>query len=439
MNRLVIEKLIKWKNNPEKQPLLIRGARQIGKTYVVREFAKKYFKNYIEINFERDRWVKGIFYDDLSPKRILSEIEIGYHKSISDLNDTLIFFDEIQECKEAITSLKYFSEEIASINLIAAGSLLGVSLIRNEVSFPVGKVDSINMFPINFEEYLLATNNERLRDLIFEKFKTFSPLDEVLHNVAIKEYRKFLALGGMPRPLQIYIDTNSYLKADSILKNIFLDYLDDMEKYTSTNESIKIKNCYNSIPKQLGKENKNFKYSEIQKGKDKKYFGNSIHWLTNSNVVLRVNNTETPRVPLEFHKDENNFRIYMADHGMLRSKAKIPIENIIQVDYVDDMIGMLVENYVACEFASKNIPLYFWRGKKQYEIEFLIEENNNVIPVEVKNSKRVISKSLCSFLEQYNSPYAYRISMKNFRYENKIKSVPLYAVWCIKHSSYGKR
>ncbi len=435
MYRIVTEKLIKWKKDSEKQPLLIKGARQIGKTYVVRDFAEKYFKNYIEINFEKDKWARNIFYEDLSPKRILSEIEIGLHKNIGHLKDALIFFDEIQECKEAITSLKYFSEELPDLNLIAAGSLLGVSLIRNEVSFPVGKVDSINMFPMNFEEYLLATNNEKLRDLILEKYKTFSPMDEALHNMAIKEYRKFLALGGMPRPLQTYIDTNSYLKADSILKNIFSDYLDDMEKYTTANESIKIKNCYNSIPKQLGKENKNFKYSEVQKGKDKKYFGNSIHWLINSNVVLKADNIETPRVPLEIHKDENNYRIYMADQGMLRNKAKIPIESIIQIDYIDDMIGMLVENYVACEFTSKNIPLYFWRGKNQYEIEFLIEEDNKVIPVEVKNSKRVVSKSLHSFMEKYNSPYSYRISMKNFGYENKIKSVPLYAVWCIKYSS----
>ena len=432
MKRLAIEKMKMWQKDPNKQPLLIRGARQIGKTYAVREFAKENYKNYIEINFEKDKWAKSIFVEDLNPDRILSEIEVRSKKIIGRAEDTLIFFDEIQECKEAITSLKYFAEEKRDINLIAAGSLLGVSLIRNEVSFPVGKVDDLYMYPMNFEEYLIATKNEKLLEIIKEKYKTLSPMETSLHNMAIKEYRKFLTLGGMPRPLQIFIDTGSYLKADKIMKNIFSDYLDDMEKYTTANESIKIKNCYNSIAKQLSKINKNFKYSEVKKGKDKKYFGNSIYWLINAQVVLKADSMETPRVPLEYHKDENNFRLYMGDHGMLRSMAKVPIENIINVEYVDDLIGILAENYVACEFINKEIPLYFWRGTSQYEIEFLIEENNNVIPIEVKNSKRVTSKSLNEFMEKYKCPYAYRISMKNFGYENNIKSVPLYAVGCIR-------
>lgn len=432
MIRLAIENMKMWLNDSNRQPLLIRGARQIGKTFAVREFAKENFKNYIEINFEKDKWARNIFIEDLNPNRILSEIEVRTKKSVDKLENTLIFFDEIQECKEALTSLKYFAEDKKGINLIAAGSLLGVSLIRNEVSFPVGKVDDLYMYPMNFKEYLIATGNDKLLDVIKEKYKTLSPMETSLHNMAIKEYRKFLALGGMPRPLQIYIDTGSYLKADKVMKNIFSDYLDDMEKYTTPNESIKIKNCYNSIVKQLSKENKNFKYSEIQKGKDKKYFGSSIYWLTNANVVLKANNMETPQVPLEFHKDVNNFRVYMSDHGMLRSMAKIPIENIINVEYVDDLIGILAENYVACEFINNNIPLYFWKGKSQYEIEFLIEENNNVIPVEVKNSKRVTSVSLNEFMKKYKCPYAYRISMKNFGYENNIKSVPLYAVGCIR-------
>ena len=432
MKRTIVEKLKKWQKDPNKQPLLIRGARQIGKTYIVREFAKDNYKNYIEVNFEKDKWAKSIFVDDLNPDRILSEIEIRSKKEIGKPEDALIFFDEIQECKEALTALKYFAEDRKDINLIAAGSLLGVSLIRNEVSFPVGKVDDLYMYPMNFEEYLIATGNDKLLDVIIEKYKTLSPMETSLHNMAIKEYRKFLTLGGMPRPMQIFIDTNSYLKADKVMKSIFSDYLDDMEKYTTANEALKIKSCYNSIAKQLCKDNKNFKYSEVQKDKDKKYFGSSIYWLTNAQVVLKANNIETPRVPLEYHKDENNFRIYMSDTGMLRSMARIPIGDIINIEYVDDLIGILAENYVACEFANKDIPLYFWKGNSKYEVEFLIEENSSVIPVEVKNSKRVTSTSLNEFMRKYKCPYAYRISMKNFGYENNIKSVPFYAVGCIK-------
>ena len=432
MRRIAIEKMKMWLDDPDRQPLLIRGARQIGKTYAVREFAKECFKNYIEVNFEKDKWAKSIFIEDLNPNRILSEIEVRIKKSIGQLKNTLIFFDEIQECKEAITSLKYFAEDKKGINLIAAGSLLGVSLIREEVSFPVGKVDDLYMYPMNFKEYLMATGNDKLLDTINKRFKTLSPMEASLHNMALKEYRKFLELGGMPRPMQIFIDTGSYLKADNVMKNVFSDYLDDMEKYTTANETIKVKSCYNSIVKQLSKVNKNFKYSEVKKGKDKKYFGSSIYWLTNAKVVLKADNMEVPSVPLEFHKDESNFRIYMSDHGMLRSMARIPIENIINVEYVDDLIGVLAENYVACEFTNNDIPLYFWKGKNQYEIEFLIEENNSVIPVEVKNAKRVTSKSLNEFMKKYKCPYAYRISMKNFGYENNIKSVPLYAAGWIK-------
>ena len=431
MKRKIIKNLLDWKNNPNKQPLLLRGARQIGKTFIVRDFGKKYYNNFIEINFERDKKLKSIFNEDLNPKRILSEIEIHTKKRLSNLKDSLIFFDEIQECKNAITSLKYFSEEIPDINLVAAGSLLGVSLIREDVSFPVGKVDNLFMYPLNFEEYLIATQNENLLDIIKEKFYSLSPMDTSIHELAIKEYRKFLALGGMPKVLLTYIESNSYIKANDVIKNILLDYMDDMEKYTTPNESLKIKECFRSIAKQLAKDNKNFKYSEVKKGKDKKYFGTSIAWLDNARTVLKVKNTEVPQIPLAYYEDENNFRLYMNDTGLLRSIANIPIDNIIDIKYIDDLIGILVENYVACELTSKGIPLHFWKGKSQYEVEFLIEENNSVIPVEVKNAKRVTSKSLNAFMSTYSCPYAYRLSMKNFGFENNIKSVPLYAAFLI--------
>ena len=431
MERKIINNLISWKNSKGKQPLLLRGARQIGKTYIIRDFGERYYSDFIEINFEKDKRIKNIFDEDLNPTRIVGEIEIYLRKKIKNIDETLFFFDEIQECKNAITSLKYFSEDMENINLIAAGSLLGVSLIREEVSFPVGKVDSLFMHPMNFEEYLVATKNENLLNMIIEKFKSLSPMDQTIHEIAIKEYRKFLAIGGMPNVMKTFIDTGSYLRADKRIQGIFVDYLDDMGKYTTANESIKIKECFNSISKQLAKDNKNFKYSEVKKGKDKKYFGTSIAWLTNAMTVLKAKSIEVPNIPLAYHMDENNFRLYMSDHGMLRSMANVPIENIINTNYIDDLIGILVENYVACEFASKNKPLYFWKGKNQYEIEFLLEENNSVIPVEVKNSKRVTSKSLNAFMEKYNCPYAYRLSMKNFGYENKIKSVPLYAAFLL--------
>lgn len=431
MERKIIKSLLEWKNNPIRQPLLLRGARQIGKTYTIRDFGKKHYKDFIEINFERDKKVKSVFDEDLNPRRILSELEVHIKKNFSNLKDTLIFFDEIQECKNAITSLKYFSEEMPGINLVAAGSLLGVSLIRGDVSFPVGKVDNLFMHPLNFEEYLIATQNENLLSLIKDKFDNLSPMENSIHEIAIKEYRKFLALGGMPKVLHTYIESNSYIKANDITKNIFLDYMDDMEKYTTTNESLKIKECFGSIAKQLAKDNKNFKYSEVKKGKDKKYFGTSIAWLDSARTILKVKSIEVPQIPLAYHEDENNFRLYMCDHGLLRSMANIPIDNIIDIKYIDDLIGILVENYVACEFASKEIPLYFWKGKNQYEIEFLVEKDGAVIPIEVKNAKRVTSKSLNAFMKTYSCPYAYRLSMKNFGFENNIKSVPLYAAFLI--------
>ena len=286
MERRIIKNLIQWKKNKAKQPLLLRGARQIGKTYIVRDFGKNYYKDFIEINFEKDKKIRSIFNEDLNPKRILSEIEIYLRKTIKNFDETLVFFDEIQECKNAITSLKYFSEEMENLHLIAAGSLLGVSLMRENVSFPVGKIDNLFMHPMNFEEYLIATNNEKLLIDIKEKFETLSPMNQAIHDIAIKEYRKFLAIGGMPKAVQTFINTNSYLETDKKIKNIFIDYLDDMEKYTTANEALKVKDCFNSIAKQLTKENKNFKYSEVKKGKDKKYYGTSVAWLTNAMTVL---------------------------------------------------------------------------------------------------------------------------------------------------------
>ena len=431
MYRKTFELLVKWKENEAKRkPLLLLGARQTGKTYLVRKFASKYYDNFIEVNFERDRNVSKFFEDNLNPKNIIIKLENYYGKRILP-NNTLIFFDEIQGCESAITSLKYFNEEANEYHIICAGSLLGVVLNRKKFSYPVGKIQELRLYPMDFEEYLIALGEEPLLETIKKCYKNDVTMDDVLHRKCLQLYRNYLVVGGMPEALQDYVKYGSLISSVEIVKNIYNNYLNDMSKYASNNEIIKNKACYESIVKQLSKENKNFKYSEVEKGKNSQYFSNSINWLINAGIALKSILVDVPHSPLSFHEDEFLFRIYLSDTGLFRYKANINISNLTDPDYKDDLIGILTENYVACEFTAKGIPLRYWKGKRESEVEFLVEICNEVIPVEVKAGVRTGSPSLNIYKENNKMPYAYRISQKNFGKTNEIKSVPLYAAFCI--------
>ena len=347
----------------------------------------------------------------------------------------MIFLDEIQACPAAITSLKYFCEEARQYNIIGAGSLLGVMINRKQkdkkFSFPVGKVDELKMYPMNFEEFLLALKEDILLETIKNCYENNEQMNQLIHNKALKLYRDYLTIGGMPEAVQTYLDSGSFVEATKIVNRIYDDYLADTSKYASPSEAIKNKGCYDSIAKQLLKTNKNFKYSEVTKGKNSQYFNSSIEWLISSGIALRSKLLKEAKLPLSFHTDDFLFRIYLSDVGLLRHKTNTRITNIQDINYKDDITGIIAENYVACELASYNIPLYYWTGKEDAEIEFMVEYNNGVTPLEVKAGKRVTSTSLNVYKRNNKINCVFRTSQKNFGIENNIKSVPLYAVFCI--------
>ena len=431
MYRKTYDFLMNWKKNENKRkPLLVLGARQTGKTYLIREFAAKNYDNIIEVNFERDKMLSTFFNHNLDPHNIIVKLENYYGKRILP-GTTLIFFDEIQACENAITSLKYFNEEANEYHVICAGSLLGVILNRKSFSYPVGKVQEVRMYPMNFEEYLIAIGEDNLIKTIENCYNNNISMDDVIHMKCLELYRNYLAIGGMPEAVQDYVNTKSIISSIEIVKNIYHNYLNDMSKYTTNNEVIKTRSCYESIVKQLAKDNKNFKYSEVQKGKNSQYFDSSINWLINAGVALKSVLVKAPLRPLSFHEDDFLFRIYLSDIGLFRYKANILPSNVTNPEYRDDLIGILTENYVACELTSKGIPLRYWRGKREAEIEFVVELKDEVIPIEVKTGIRINSPSLSVYRENNKMPFAYRVSQKNFGMYNDIKSVPLYAVFCL--------
>lgn len=430
-----IEVLLKdWKNSRKRKPLILSGARQTGKTHIVREFAKYNYKNIFEVNFEQDGFASKCFENSLNPKDIVVRLENLYGKRILP-GETLIFFDEIQTCPEAITSLKYFCESGKEYHVIAAGSLLGVAINRKKkdqaFSFPVGKVDQLRLYPLDFEEFLMAVNEDILIETIKDCYKNNIKLDNVLHNKALLLYRQYLTLGGMPEAVQEYLDTNSFIAANKVLKNIYSDYISDTGKYCSASEQIKIRSCYESIVGQLTKENKNFKYSFVKKGKNAEYFESSIDWLINAGIAHKSKLVEKPILSLENNCDDYLFRVYLSDVGLFRYKAGIKISDVQDIEYKDSLTGVLAENYVAQELSAYDIPLYYWKGKADAEIEFLLEFDGGIVPLEVKAGKRVSSPSLEVYRRNNKVNKVFRVSQKNFGLDNNIKSVPLYAVFCL--------
>lgn len=430
MERLITLKLINWKNSINRKPLIIYGARQIGKTYTVLDFGKKEYDNVLYCNFENDKELKQLFLQNLNPERIIKALEA--YSSISIMkHNTLIFFDEIQACEEALTSLKYFCEEANDYHIIAAGILLGLAINRGSYSFPVGKVDIMNMYPMNFEEFLLATKNNSLRDMIVESYNSFAPMP--LHDKALELYRIYLVVGGFPQVVKTYIETRDFNLVRSEQGSISNAYISDMTKYASPNETIKAQEIYNSIFSQLGKETIKFQYSCVSSKARSKNYELALSWLKASNVVINCNLTSEGFYPLSASEDLQTFKIYYCDIGLLTLKGSLNANKIIQnIDILDKVRGMMAESYVADELTFNGFKLYYWNSGNTSEVDFVIQLNGEAIPIEVKSASNVRAKSLKTYVTKYKPKYSFKISSKNFGFENNIKSIPLYAVFCIK-------
>lgn len=433
MKRLFEDTLMKWKNNGMKKPLMVIGARQTGKTYTIEKFISENFEEHLSFNIEKEERIRDIFEKSIDAEVIIKELELYIGKNI-DLDKTVIFFDEIQESERLITSLKYFCESKLPFKIICAGSLLGVKLKRLKSSFPVGKVTIEYMYPLNFEEFLLATGKEMLRDKIKECYKTMTPLPDFAHEDALKLYRLYLCVGGMPEAVDNFVNNGlDIFKFDfKILSNIRESYVADMKKYVDNKrESVKIEKVYYSIPEQLAKENKNFQYSILETNARGRKYRNPIEWLMASKLVLIANNVKRVEIPLKVFADENTFKLYLSDVGLLLNLSEIKYNEVLMDE---DFIfkGVITENYVAQELIRQFPSLYYWTSDRDAEVDFLIHTNDGIIPIEVKSGINNKSKSLNVYIE-YNKPkYAIRLSTRNFGFENNIKSIPLYATFCIK-------
>ena len=429
MYRKIEKDLEEWKNN-YKMPLMLVGARQTGKTYVLEKFCKSNFKNYIYINLEKEQDIQKIFAETLEPEQIIEQLQI-LKKIDFDVENTIIFLDEIQVSERAITSLKYFCESEQPYKIVCAGSLLGVKINRFSSSFPVGKVIIKYLFPMDFEEYLIAINETKLLEEIRAHYQKNEPLLTAIHEKALDLYKKYLVLGGMPVMIEEFIKKDYQVsKVDFEIQDyIIATYLADMNKYTENTEGIKNSKIYNAIPKELARENNIFKYSIVSKDARKIRYESSLDWLLSSNMILKCSLTERNESPLKAFMSGDKFKIYLSDSGLLRALSNIDYQEIL-LEKTKRYKGVLTENYVACELYTKTRELYYYTFDK-YEINFLLKIEGEIIPVEVKSSRRTNSKSLNAYIEKYHPKYAIRISKKNFGFENNVKSVPLYAVFCI--------
>ncbi len=431
MERKIFRKLEAWKEKQGRMPLIVHGARQVGKTYLLKEFGRKCFENTVYINLETNMAVNRFFEDDIAPARIIQYLEtIASQRIIA--GKTLIILDEIQSSERALLSLKNFCEDAPQYHIASAGSLLGVAINRKKYSFPVGKVHELKMYPLDFEEYLWAMDKKTLSEHIRSHFEDNSPLPLALHEQAIELYKRYLIVGGMPAAVKEYLLTNSLLAVADIQGMVLDDYTADMAKYADAATSVKIRASFNSIPVQLAKENKKFQYKVVQRGGTASIFGEAIEWLCAAGIVLKCMKLSHGMMPLNANIDLSDFKLYMSDVGLLTIKSGMAPQLILSpVELNNTFLGSLAENYVSQQLKALGYPLLYWKNENTAELDFVIQKEDCIIPVEVKKGKRTQSGSMRIFTEKYKPNYAIRISLKNFGFENKIKSIPLYAAFCI--------
>lgn len=425
MKRYAMDKLVYWKNKRNRKPLILKGARQVGKTWLMKEFGKKCFKNTAYINFDSDVRMRRIFEDDYDIQRIIRMINIETGERIIP-EETLIIFDEVQEAPKAISSLKYFCENAPEYAVVSAGSLLGVA-IHEGVSFPVGKVESLNMYPMSFREFLTAMGEEALADIIEEKdyqaLNTFS-------DKYINWLKLYYFVGGMPEAVNDYAECGDVTSVRDIQKQILELYENDFSKHTPNDELARIRMVWNSIPLQLAKENKKFFFGQIRKGARAKDFELAIEWLQDCGLAGKVYRVEKPGIPLKAYTDFSAFKIYLLDVGLLGAMSDLDARSILEKNELfTEFKGALTEQYVYQQIISETeYTPYYFSASSHTEIDFLIQKEGQVIPLEVKAEENVKAKSLKAYFNKYNPPYAVRTSMMDYRKEEWMVNIPLYAI-----------
>ena len=372
MERKIEEQLLAWKNKTDDRlPLIVNGARQVGKTYILRKFGEEQFKNVVYINLETNLTIASYFNDNIAPERLLRYLEASTGERIIP-EETLIIFDEIQSSERALTALKYFCEETPEYHIAAAGSLLGVAINRQHYSFPVGKVETLTLYPLDFEEYLGARSQKLLSEEIRRAYEKMEPLPDALHQKAIELYREYLLIGGMPACINAFLKSGSFLDVPLVQNEILDNYIADMAKYASNTDSVKIRACYNSIPAQLAKDNKKFQYKVVQKGGSAALFGASIEWLNLAGVVLKCQRINQAIEPIAVYTDLSAFKLYMGDVGLLTMKSGLSQQTVLSGEG-NTFMGAVTENYVAQQLAAKGYDLYYWESSSTAELDFVLQ------------------------------------------------------------------
>ena len=437
MQRNIMARLKKWKSRDDRKPLLLTGVRQCGKTYTIKEFGREEFEDVAYLNFEEDETLASVFDHDFRIDRILDDLgNVKLRKAIIP-GKTLLVLDEIQECPRALTSLKYFCENLPELHIIAAGSLLGVSIGKKNASFPVGKVNRLRMYPMTFDEFVRADGGEGL----IEGLMKAEPDREIpaLYAVPLIRYLKlYYIIGGMPEVVRTWVGTHHMESVAEKQDEILLDYADDFGKHAPVEDLPKIRMIWDSIPTQLARENNKFFFSHIKSGCRAKDLEDALKWLTDAGLIYPLHLVETPELPLAGQADQTSFKVYMADTGLLCRRSKIHYRTILDGDeQFIHYTGALTENYVLSQMKSMDISAWYWKSKAGAEVDFLTDEGGVITPIEVKSADNTKAKSLAVFCEKYCPAEAFRISLKNAgmiqRQSTRIRSLPLYALFLLKN------
>ena len=425
MQRFILKKLIEWKESKYRKPLILKGARQVGKTYILKQFGKENYEGVAYFNFDHDEDLYNLFQNTKDPKRILEQLAFIYGKAIIP-GKTLIIFDEIQECPNALNSLKYFYEEANEYHIACAGSLLGIRL--SHTSFPVGKVDFLNMYPMTFSEFLIADNAQNLVDYM-DSLEKIEKIPDIFFNQLEEKLKAYFIIGGMPEAVSAWVNEKDMELVNKIQDNILSAYESDFSKHTQDSEANKISLIWNSVPSQLAKENKKFLYQVVKEGARGREYENALNWLNDANLIYKIYNVTKADFPLKAYNDLSAFKIYMNDVGLLRKMSNLDSKIVVEGDKLfEEFKGAFTENYVLNMLTStlNLVPNYYTFDRN--EIDFIIQYKNNIVPIEVKANKSTNNTSLTKYNEKFNNELSVRFSMNNLSKDGKILNIPLFLI-----------
>lgn len=427
MERALLTELLEWKEKPNRKPLVLKGVRQCGKTYLLKEFGERHYDNVAYFNFEETSALNTVFEQDYDVKRIIFELGLFAGKTITP-GTTLIILDEIQECGKALTAMKYFCENAPEYHIVCAGSLLGIAL-RKQLSFPVGKVDFLTLYPMSFTEFLRACGPESLADYL-ENFKKGDTLPALIADRLSTFLKQYYITGGMPEVVDAWSKTHSIEEVERVQQAIINSYELDFAKHAPAKDFPKLTAIWRSIPEQLAKENTKFIFSHVKKGWRSKDLEDALEWLVSAGLVHKVCKIEKPFMPLSSYADDTAFKLYMSDIGILRKLSKLPYEVILDATpNYREFKGSLTENFVLCELVkSVDESLYYWTSGNTAEVDFILQSGVEIVPIEVKSERNVKARSLAEYRKKYSPKYSVITSMKSETNGEEILNIPLYLI-----------